>query len=57
MQNGKVIAYASRQVKDYERNYSTHDMEFATVVFAFKIWRHSDMNQETSIIQYTSMKM
>ena len=40
MQNGKVIAYASRQLKDYERNYPTHDLELAAVVFALKIWRH-----------------
>ena len=40
MQNGKVIAYASRQLKEYERNYPTHDLELAAVVFALKIWRH-----------------
>ncbi|KAL5546822.1 hypothetical protein UlMin_006509 [Ulmus minor] len=40
MQHGKVIAYASRQLKDYERNYPTHDLELAAVVFALKIWRH-----------------
>lgn len=40
MQDGKVIAYASRQLKDHERNYPTHDMELAAVVFALKIWRH-----------------
>ena len=40
MQNGKVIAYASRQLKPYERNYPTHDLELAAVVFALKIWRH-----------------
>ena len=40
MQNGKVIAYASRQLKEYEKNYPTHDLELATVVFALKIWRH-----------------
>ena len=40
MQNGKVIAYASRQLKEHERNYPTHDMELAAVVFALKIWRH-----------------
>ena len=37
MQNGKVIAYASRQLKDYERNYPTHDLELAAVVFALKM--------------------
>ena len=40
MQNGKVIAYASRQLKDHEKNYPTHDLELAAVVFALKIWRH-----------------
>ena len=40
MQNGKVIAYASRQLKDYEKNYPTYDLELAAVVFALKIWRH-----------------
>ncbi|GJT65769.1 putative reverse transcriptase domain-containing protein [Tanacetum coccineum] len=40
MQHGKVIAYASRQLKPYEKNYPTHDLELAAVVFALKIWRH-----------------
>ena len=40
MQNGKVIAYASRQLKPHEKNYPTHDLELAAVVFALKIWRH-----------------
>ncbi|GJR92536.1 putative nucleotidyltransferase, ribonuclease H [Tanacetum coccineum] len=40
MYNGKVIAYASRQLKPYEENYPTHDLELAAVVFALKIWRH-----------------
>ena len=38
MQEGRVIAYASRQLKDYEKNYPTHDLELATVVFALKLW-------------------
>ncbi|XP_074300958.1 uncharacterized protein LOC141632298 [Silene latifolia] len=38
--NGKVIAYASRQLKSYEENYSTHDLELGAVVFALKILRH-----------------
>ena len=40
MQAGKVIAYASRQLKEYEQRYPTHDLELAAVVFALKIWRH-----------------
>ena len=36
MQQGKVIAYASRQLKSHEWNYPTHDLELATVVFALK---------------------
>lgn len=40
MQEGKVIAYASRQLKPHERNYPAHDLELAAVVFALKIWRH-----------------
>nr|GFD21543.1 retrotransposon protein, putative, Ty3-gypsy subclass [Tanacetum cinerariifolium] len=36
----KVIAYASRQLKPYEVNYPTHDLELAAVVFVLKIWRH-----------------
>lgn len=40
MQKGKVIAYASEQLKKHEHNYPTHDLEMAAVVFALKIWRH-----------------
>ncbi|KAA0063403.1 reverse transcriptase [Cucumis melo var. makuwa] len=40
MQQGKVVAYASRQLKSQEQNYPTHDLELAAVVFALKIWRH-----------------
>ncbi|KAI3819476.1 hypothetical protein L1987_13315 [Smallanthus sonchifolius] len=40
MQLGKVIAYASRQLKIHEKNYTTHDLEFGAVVFTLKIWRH-----------------
>ena len=36
----KVVAYGSRQLKNHEQNYPTHDMELAAVVFALKIWRH-----------------
>nr|GEZ64603.1 hypothetical protein [Tanacetum cinerariifolium] len=40
MQHGKVIAYASRQLKPYEANYPTHDLELAAMVFSLKIWMH-----------------
>ncbi|GJQ89565.1 putative nucleotidyltransferase, ribonuclease H [Tanacetum coccineum] len=40
MQRGKVIAYASRQLKTHEKNYTTHDLELGAVVFALKTWRH-----------------
>jgi hypothetical protein len=40
MQEGWVIAYASRQLRRHEEHYPTHDLELATVVHALKIWRH-----------------
>ena len=40
MQNDKVIAYGSRQLKDHEKNYATHYLELAAVVFTLKMWRH-----------------
>nr|GEV49961.1 hypothetical protein [Tanacetum cinerariifolium] len=40
MQKEKVIAYASRQLKIHENNYTTHDLEIRVVVFALKMWRH-----------------
>ena len=35
-----MVAYASRQLKPYEKNYPMHDLELATIVFALEIWRH-----------------
>ena len=40
LKNGKVVAYASRQLKPHELNYPTHNLELAAVIFALKIWRH-----------------
>nr|GEZ76670.1 putative reverse transcriptase domain-containing protein [Tanacetum cinerariifolium] len=40
MQKEKVIAYTSCQLKIYEKNYTTHDLELGAVVFALKMWRH-----------------
>ena len=40
MKSERVVAYGSRQLKNHERNYPTHGMELAAIVFALKIWRH-----------------
>ncbi|XP_070020217.1 uncharacterized protein [Nicotiana sylvestris] len=40
MQHGKVIAYSSRKLKNHEKNYPTHDLELAAVVFALNIWQY-----------------
>ena len=54
MQDGRVIAYASRQLKEYEQRYPTHDLELAAVVFALKIWRHYLYGEKCDI--YTDHK-
>lgn len=54
MQKERVIAYASRQLKPYEQNYPTHDLELAAVVFALKIWRHYLYGEKCEI--YTDHK-
>ena len=35
-----MVAYASRQLKPHEKNYPTHDLELAAIVFVLKLWRH-----------------
>ena len=40
MQDGKVVAYASKQLTIHEQNYPTHDLKLAAVVFVLKMWRH-----------------
>ena len=40
MQHGRVIAYASWQLKSYEMNYPIHDLELVAIIFTLKIWRH-----------------
>jgi hypothetical protein len=57
MQDGKVIVYGSRQLKEHERNYPTHDLELATVVFALKSWRHYLYGETCDIYtDHTSLK-
>ena len=40
MEDGNVIAYASRKLKIHKKNYPNHDLELATMVFSLKHWRH-----------------
>nr|KYP57156.1 Retrovirus-related Pol polyprotein from transposon 412 family [Cajanus cajan] len=57
MQNRRVVAYASRQLKKLERNYLTHDLELEAVVFALKIWRHYLYGARFSVFSdHTSLK-
>ena len=52
MQGGKVIAYASRQLKIHEKKYPTHGLELAVVVFALKLWRHYLYGVHFSVYTY-----
>ncbi|MCL0184566.1 Ty3/Gypsy family RNase HI domain-containing protein, partial [Klebsiella pneumoniae] len=54
MKDGKVVAYASRQLRPHEKNYPTHDLELAAVVHALKIWRHYLFGTRTEV--YTDHK-
>jgi hypothetical protein len=49
MQKRRVVAYVSRQLKDQEKNYPTHDLELGAVVYAMKIWRHYLYGEECEI--------
>ena len=54
MQGGKVVSYASRQLRKHEVNYPEHDLELAAVVHALKIWRHYLISHRCEI--YTDHK-
>ena len=57
MQDGKVVAYVSRQLKPHEQNYPTHDLELVAVVFALKIWRNYLYGEKCRIyIDHKSLK-
>ena len=60
MHGGGVIAYASRQLKEHENHYPTHDLELAAVGHALKIWRHYLIGNKASsfalfVIHFDSM--
>ena len=58
MQEGKVISYLSRQLKQHEQNYPTHDLELAAVVLALKTWRHYLMGNRCEIYSdHKSLKL
>jgi hypothetical protein len=48
-QNGHVISYESRKIKEHERNYATHDLEFASIVHSLKMWMHYLMGNKLEL--------
>jgi hypothetical protein len=57
MQDGYVVAYASRQLRKHEVHYPTHDLELAAVVHTLKIWRHYLMGKRCELYtDHTSLK-
>ena len=62
MQEGRVVSYASRQLKPHELNYATHDSELAVVVHALKTWRyflignHCEVYMDHNSLQYIFMQ-
>ena len=52
MQSGRVMTYGSRQLKNHEQNYPTHDLELAAIVFALKIWLHYLYGEQFEVFSY-----
>ena len=52
MQGGRVIAYASHQLRKHETNYAIHDLELVAIVFALKIWRHYLYKEMCQVFTY-----
>jgi hypothetical protein len=52
MQNGHVIGYESRNIKEHERNYATHDLEFFSIVHTLRMWRHYLMGKKFKLRTY-----
>ena len=55
MQEGKVVSYASRQLRTHELNYATHDLELVAIVHALKTWRHFLIGNKCDV--YTDHKI
>ena len=57
MLSGKVVAYGSRQLKNHEQSYPTHDMELAAIVFSLKILRHYLYGEQFEVfVDHKSLK-
>jgi hypothetical protein len=57
MQDGHMVAYASRQLRKHEAHYLTHDLELAAIVHALKIWRHCLMGKRCELyMNHKSLK-
>ena len=52
-QKGHVIAYESRKLKIHENNYSTYDLELASIIHALKMWRHHLLLAKMALRRYT----
>ena len=52
MQSRRVVAYGSRQLKNREQNYPTHDLELAAIVFTLKIWHHYLYGEQFEVFSY-----
>ena len=55
MKHGRVIAFASRQLKVREKNYSPHELELAAMVFILKIWRHYLYGVHVNVLHTTKV--
>ena len=57
MQSRRVVSYGSRQLKNHEQSYPTHDMELAAIVFALKTWRHYLYSEQFEVfLNHKSLK-
>jgi hypothetical protein len=45
-QNGHVIGYESRKLKEHESNYAMHELELPAIVHALRMWRHYLMGKK-----------
>ena len=56
-QEGRPVVFTSRKLKDYEKNYATHDLELLAVIHALKLWQHYLLGQKFSLsMDHRSLK-